>query len=234
MNDILEDKSYTDQEGNEYIVIATKLDKDQYNLFSRIAERLHQSKYGIIQQAISSYIALMSLRRRISDELQKICTLFNLGIHYERRFNLTNPSLDASVQGAIYFLGNSHMRGTQPVYVDAPFMGEAEQTENVQEMFDLFLDAANHELFCKMCSERDRRSVGSNWYLLITLLQECEGIEDIEEIERTFADDRRSDWGKQPNESGPYRRTMNNSMESYERRLANFNNHQTELDLDIE
>lgn len=209
----IDGKVWTDQEGEEYVAIATKLRKDEYIKLCKIAEKNGNSKYAFLQWAVSMIIRLMDFGGRISNDLTKACIAFGVETKFSSRFNMCLPSVEVEVESAIFFVGNRKMKGLQPIYVEKPFMGEAVESENIMDMIDKLLLAANPALHKKMMREVKRRGVANVYHLLVEWTNECDGVEDLEEIESMFSDNERSEWGKTMAD-GPYRRTMVNTKTS--------------------
>lgn len=210
-----------------YKVFATKVAAEQARKFEAINKVDEVSEYEVIQLLIDSYIRLKDPGQVVSSSLNKLRIAFEIGVRVADRLRLSDPSAKVTVREATYFLGDSDHKGMRLVHIFQPFMSEAESTQNLITILERTVEEMPI-LYQKLHKEVERRGLNSIYELLCVLVDELDGIEDVDEIERTFADVNKNDYGKEMAD-GPNRRTMVNSMDAYERKLEAFERRQLSL-----
>lgn len=211
-----------------YKVFSTKISAEQARKFEAINKVDGASEYEVIQMLIDAYIRLKDPGQVVSPALNKLRIAFEIGVRLVDRLRLSDPSAKVDVREATYFLGDKEHKGMRMVHVYQPFMGDAESTQNLIEILERTVEEMP-VLHQKLKKEAKRRGIPSIYELLCTLADEMDGIEDVNEIEETFADVNKNDFGKEMAD-GPYKRTMVNSMSSFEQKMAAFERRQTSID----
>lgn len=211
-----------------YKVFSTKISAEQARVFEEINKIDEVSEYEVIQMLIDAYIRLKDPGQVVSPSLNRLRIAFELGVRIVDRLRLSDPSSEVDVREATYFLGDKDHKGMRLVHIYQPFMGEAESTQNLIEILDRTI-AEMPLLYQKLQKECKRRHISSIYELLCTMVDEMDGIDDVNEIEETFSDVNKNEFGKEMAD-GPYRRTMNNSMSDWERRLSAWESRQTSID----
>ena len=88
-----------------------------------------------------------------------------------------------------------------------------EETVNQQDILNTFLKSYDERMYSKLLLVGRKIGTQSCDYVIRHLIDEyVPDSEDEAEIRRMFEDSRRSDFGRQMHDGGPYRRTMRNSM----------------------
>lgn len=216
------------KEKQPYKVFSTKISAEQARKFEAINRVDGVSEYEVIQMLIDAYIRLKDPGQVVSIALNKLRIAFELGVRIVDRLRLSDPSAKVEVREATYFLGDKEHKGMRLVHVYQPFMGEAESTQNLIEILERTVEEMP-VLHQKLHKECKRRGINSVYELLCTVAEDADGIEDVNEIEEAFSDVNKNEFGKEMAD-GPFRRTMNNSMSDFERKLAAWESRQTSLD----
>ena len=210
------DRLIAAETNDKFKVFATKIEPTEARKFERICEIDGATPYEVIQMLIASYIRIKDPGEVLTEHMKQLMVAFELTVHLTDRLQLTDPSAKALVQEATYFIGDPEHKGMRLVHVYKPFMGDAEQTENIKELLERTIEEMP-VLYRKLRQLCKVKRADSIYELLCKLCEEFDGIEDANEIEETFADCERSEFGKRMDEVRT-KRTMINKMEAFERR----------------
>lgn len=211
-----------------YKVLATKISAERARTFEAINAADGVSEYEVIQMLIDVYIRLKDPGQVVSPEMNQLRMVFEMSTDMKKRLRLADPSARVEVREATYFLGDKDIPGCRLRHVYEPFMGDAEQTDNVIEILDRTLSAMP-VLYDKLQAAVKKRRLSSIYELLFVMVDELLDGQDAYDIKPTFGDNERSEYGKKM-PTTRYKRTMVNSMDAYERKLEAFERRQTTID----
>lgn len=211
-----EDRLIASAANDKYKVVATKISPERARLLEAICKQEGTTSYDVIQMLLESYIRFKDPGTIISEEMKRLMIAFGVSVHMEDRLNLTDPSVKVEVQEMTVFLGDPSKKGEILRHIYHPFMGEAEMTDNPKEILERTMEEfpVLYPKLRKLCKLKRADSI---YELLVRICEEHDGIEDANEIEETFSDCERSEFGKRMEEIR-YKRTQINSMEAFERR----------------
>lgn len=214
--------------------IACKTGRKNKRLFERLCEeQLHCTKNEALQMVIDCLIRYMDDRHNLSEELNTMISLFE-GFHrWGNHINLAEPIERSTIIAAIYILARRDKSGNRMVMVEGAD-GELTRTEtfNTQLMLDIFLEAYDEQLYRNLRLVSAAMGCKSISYALHRLVAEFNTDDIQESIRKMFEDNRRGEYGQHDlPEGGPYRRTMNNSLSDYERKLEEWNRTHPQLSL---
>lgn len=200
----------TNEERNQgYKVMATKVHPLVAAAIEQLCRQRGITVYELLQLALTSAMRYMSQDNQLDYNLERLISMFfsELG-RFSQTFRTADPSAKPEVTDAICFLGDQRKgEGRQSVLVSNPWMGEARENWNVTVQLEAFISMTFPEWYKKL------RLLGtqlgtSNFYETIQhlILHELEHDTDAEFLREIFSDNRRGDFGQQPNEDGPYKR----------------------------
>lgn len=211
-----EDRLIANATNDKYVVVVTKLSPERYNKLENICEIDGTTKYEVGQMLFDAYIRFKDPGQVITEEMKQLMIAFGISVRMEDRCNLSSPSVQATIQEITAYMGDPNHKGMVLRHIYHPFMGDAEMTDNPKEILERTMEEfpvlyPKLRKFCKL------KRADSIYELLVRICEEHDGIEDANEIEETFSDCERSEFGKRMEEIR-YKRTQINSMEAFERR----------------
>lgn len=211
-----EDKLIADAMNDKYVVIVTKISPDRARKLESICEIDGTTKYEVGQMLFDAYIRFKDPGQVITEEMKQLMIAFGISVRMEDRCNLSDPSVQATIQEMTVYMGDPSHKGMALRHIYHPFMGEAEMTDNPKEILERTIEEMP-VLYRKLRQLCRVKRADSIYELLCKICEEYDGIEDANEIEETFADCERSEFGKRMDEVRS-KRTMINKMEAFERR----------------
>lgn len=211
-----EDRLIASAMNDKYVVVVTKLSPERARKLESICEIDDTTKYEVGQMLFDAYIRFKDPGQVITDEMRELMFAFGISVRMEDRCNLSDPSVQATIQEMTVYMGDPAHKGMTLRHIYHPFMGDAEMTDNPKEILERTMEEfpVLYPKLRKLCKLKRADSI---YELLCKLCVEYEGIEDANEIEATFADCERSEFGRRMDEVRS-KRTMINSMEAFERR----------------
>ena len=194
--------------------VSCKIGRKERQAFQRLCDKLGCTINEAMQMCIDVLRRYMEDRYNLSPEMQRIIDLFENPKKWKGHINLAETMSSKHAEAAIYFLRKEGDKGVRLVMVigDAENM-HREETVNQQDILNTFLKSYDERMYSKLLLVGRKIGTQSCDYVIRHLIDEyVPDSEDAAEIRQMFEDSRRSDFGRQMHEGGPYRRTMRNSM----------------------
>lgn len=188
------------------VAIATKIPRWLYERFKAISEVGGSSMYEVLQKIIELFLLTADKFDDAPEEMQKIVHDFQHILGWKNQFSLADSKDTIKVTEATYFLQGQGRDGHRALHLREPFFGEWESTFNEASILETCLAYTTPDLYRRL------RIVGGE--------EECQTAEEtidlmtreylrkhrdrLNGIDEMFSDNRRGEWGQQPNEQGPY------------------------------
>lgn len=232
--DAIEEANILDRSNSD--TISCKIGGKEHEYIRRLCEdKLGCTLNEGLQMCVDVLRRYMEDRHNLSPELQQMIDLFEGFRNWDKHINLAEPLSRKFIVAAIYILAQPDRVGRRMVMADGKQNDLfAYETVNMQTILDTFMESYDERLY------RELRLVGANMgctsicEILHRLVSEYkpDSVDD-DAIRKMFEDNRRSEYGHEDlPEGGPYKRTMVNSMEAYERKLEALERRQTKLQFD--
>ena len=123
------------QENKEkFVIIPTKVHPAVAEAIGMLAAKAGSSPYKLIQLVCDFLLRSMSAELNLSDDINKLLTLFHLEQGWKDQFCMADPSVDMEVAQEILILQQPGRKGFGCVMVDRPFMGTWTQTSCVDDI----------------------------------------------------------------------------------------------------
>lgn len=190
-----EDRMIQQKAEGKYKVFATKISADEAVKFENICNKDGLTPYEMIQMLIAAFIRFKDPKCIITSDLNKMRMAFEVEIRSEERLHLTDPSANVSVKEATYFLGDNKHKGMRLKHVYQPFLGEIMETENIKEILDRTIEEMP-VLYEKLKVVQRLLEANSLYETLIMLTDAFYDVEDQNELENTFSDCERDEFGR--------------------------------------
>ena len=159
---------------------------------------------GMVYDTLVRY---MSSAHNLTPEMEQAMSIFEHLSGWKDALNFSDPTVTKEIGEATYFLydttGKKH--GTRAVHVTRPWIGDWEQTENIQLIFEREVCLLMPERYQRLRSLAVDQGCMSLLQLIDKLLDFHGADDDVREFRQLFEDANRSEYGRQPHEA-PYRR----------------------------
>lgn len=185
-------------EKEKYVVVATKVKPEANERLDRLAQKKGLSKYELIQMVCDTLIRYMDDQHNLTAEMEQAMSIFEHMTGWKEAFNLADPTTDPEIQEATYFLGTSGRKGFRAVHVFRPFFGQAEQTENIQQIIERVISLITPERYRRLRMLAVEMDCNSLLELLDRMIDMMTSDVDLQAIRETFEDNDRGDYGQKP------------------------------------
>ena len=129
------------QKTNEkYVLIPTKVHPATAEAIGMLAAKAGSSPYKLIQLACDFLLRTMSGDLNLSDDINKLITLFHLEPGWKDQFCLSDPAAETEIAQEILILQQPGHKGFGCIMVDKPFMGTWTQTTCVETIINTLLN----------------------------------------------------------------------------------------------
>lgn len=185
---------------DDYKVINTKVDVETYKNLHSLAKSKGMTVYNLFQMFADTLCRYMDDRYQLTPEMERAMALFEFLVDWDKHINLADPGIKKEVSEATYFMTARGKKGCRAVHVFQPFMGKAEQTNNIQTIFERMVELLLPERYKRLRMLAGDMECSSILELLDHLI-DCADIMVLNnELKEPFEDNSRSIWGRKPNE----------------------------------
>lgn len=124
------------QKGNEkFDVLSTKISPAFSKVLNAICDAMEVDVYHLLQWFVYTIIRASSPQHELSPEIQKIMTMLESDAGWQQAFNMVNPN-GLNIAQVVLILEQKDRKGFGAVMIDKPFMGDATQTECVDDILE--------------------------------------------------------------------------------------------------
>ena len=122
-------------ENKHFEGLGTKIDPAMFEVLNACCDALGVDVYHLLQWFAYTVIRASSPMHALDPRIQKVMTMLEHDAGWQHAFNLANPR-GLKVAQLILILEQEGRKGFGAVMVDKPFMGDAQQTECVDSIFE--------------------------------------------------------------------------------------------------
>lgn len=151
-------------DNEKYKGLGTKVSPEYDLLLNSICDILRVDVYHLMQWFAYTLIRASSPQHELTPEVRRIMTLLESDAGWQQAFNIANPRR-LQVSQAILILEQEGKKGFGAVMIDKPFMGEARQTECVDDILERVTEVTMHGIYRRL------RRLGAS--------MECKHLSDI-------------------------------------------------------
>lgn len=122
-------------ENEKYNVLSTKITPEMAEVLNTICDAMKVDVYSLLQWFVYTLVRASSSLHELTPEIRKLMTMLESDHGWQHSFNLANPA-SLRVAQVVLILEQKDRRGFGAVMIDKPWMGEARQTECVDEILE--------------------------------------------------------------------------------------------------
>ena len=186
------------QHREKYTVIGVKVSPFARERITRICRKRRLSPYKMLQMMCDCVIRYMDDRHNLTEEMERVMSIFEHMTGWKDAFNLADPTTDREVAEAFYVLQDpsGKNKGVRCVWVRKPWMGRWEQNENIQQILEHMIEVLSPERYWKLRNMASDMDCSSVWEL-IDLLIDAHTLEQVNaDLRKDFEDCNRADNAK--------------------------------------
>lgn len=151
-------------EKEKYKVQGTKIPPEMDEVLNKICDVMQVDVYHLLQWFIYTVIRASSPQHELTSEIQKLMTMMETDAGWQKAFNLCNPD-HLKVSQCILILEQQNHKGFGAVMINKPWMGDATQTECVDDILERVTEVTMQGIYRRL------RSIGSQ--------MDCQHLSDI-------------------------------------------------------
>lgn len=183
---------------DKYKVVATKVRPEVKRRIAKICAARGINEYQMLQMMCDCIVRYMDDQHNLTPEMEQAMAIFEHLDGWQNAFNLADPTLTPTISEATYYLADHPRRkqGVRAVHVSHPFMGDWQQTENLQQILERTINLLCPERYKRLrrlAVDMDCRSLLE---LFDRLIDHHSNDLDTAEYRKTFEDADRHEYGK--------------------------------------
>lgn len=128
----------------------TKISPAMAVVWDAVCEALGTNTYDLIQQFIYSMIRAASEQHDKSPEIQRLLDALDLDPGWQNAINLCAPNGKLKIAQMVLIVEQEDKQGFGMVMLDKPYMGDVQQTENVNLIIERVLEVGLKKLYKKL------------------------------------------------------------------------------------
>ena len=128
------------EEKDNYVLLQTKVKRREAERLERIAKGRGTNIYGLLQLMCQFIVRTASGECNLSDDINRLLTLFHLEPGWKDAYNSCDPPADTEIAQEVLILQQPGRRGFGAVMVNKPFMGQWTETECVDDIIDRVIE----------------------------------------------------------------------------------------------
>ena len=117
-----------------YELLQTKVSTKAAERLNRIARNRGTTAYGMIQLVCQFLIRTASEEYNLSDEINRLLTLFHLEPGWKDAYNSCDPTAETEIAQEILILQQPGRKGFGAMMINKPFMGAWTETECIDDI----------------------------------------------------------------------------------------------------
>lgn len=125
---------------DNYVLLQTKVKRREAERLERIAKGRGTNIYGLLQLMCQFIVRTASGEYNLSDDINRLITLFHLEPGWKDAYNSCDPTADTEIAQEVLILQQPGRRGFGAVMVNKPFMGQWTETECVDDIIDRVIE----------------------------------------------------------------------------------------------
>lgn len=125
---------------DNYVLLQTKVKRREAERLERIAKGRGTNIYGLLQLMCQFIVRTASGEYNLSDDINRLLTLFHLEPGWKDAYNSCDPTADTEIAQEVMILQQPGRRGFGAIMVNKPFMGQWTETECVDDIIDRVIE----------------------------------------------------------------------------------------------
>ena len=144
--------------------LGTKIDPAMAKVLNACCDAMEVDVYHMLQWFAYVIIRMASPMHNLDPRIRKLMFLLDHDAGWQTAFNIANPD-DLNIAQVVLILEQKNHKGFGAVMVDKPFMGEATQTECVDDILERVAEVTMHGIYRKL------RALGKD--------MDCDNLSDV-------------------------------------------------------
>lgn len=222
--------------------MGTKVSPAMAQVWNAICESLGTDTYHLLQQFIYAMIRMSSSAHRLTPEVEKLMTLLDTDVAWQRAINLCAPDGKQTISQLILIVEQKGKSGFGMYKIDKPFMGEQvsdgierTQTENVNIILERVLEIGFQGVYKKLRKMGDELECKYFSDVILTMLDAMDLMNAVESDRREMAGEdifsdrgRRIEYGKKSKSfhhrtpDGEAMRQLRINFDDFDREIADY------------
>lgn len=168
---------------DNYVLLQTKVKRRAAERLERIAKNRGTNIYGLLQLMCQFIVRTASGEYNLSDEINRLLTLFHLEPGWKDAYNSCDPTADTEIAQEVLILQQPGKRGFGAIMIDKPFMGAWTENECVDDIIDRVIEVCAPGIWKRAHCLMDQMETESIIDLLVTIT-DSRIIYELEEANR--------------------------------------------------
>ena len=160
------------EEDRKFEPMGTKISPAMAVVWNAVCDALHTDTYHLLQQFIYAMIRSASEQHEKTTDVQRLLDALELDPGWQNAINLCAPNGKFKIAQMILIVEDEDKRGFGVHMLDKPFMGECQQTENVDRIFERLAEVIYKREYIKLRQLGIRKDVKSIRELLSLMIGE--------------------------------------------------------------
>ena len=139
----------TDNNKERFEQLGTKIDPAVAEVLNACCDALQVDVYHLLQWFAYVIVKAAAPMHGLDPRIQKLMTLLDIDAGWQNAFNLANPD-NLRIAQVILILEQEGHKGFGAVMVDRPFMGDARQTECVDDILERTLEVTMSGIYNRL------------------------------------------------------------------------------------
>jgi len=158
------------EEDRKFEPMGTKISPAMAVVWNAVCDALHTDTYHLLQQFIYAMIRSASEQHEKTPDVQRLLDALELDPGWQNAINLCAPNGRYKIAQMILIVEDEDKRGFGVHMLDKPFMGECQQTENVDRIFERLAEVIYKREYIKLRQLGIRMNVKSIRELLSLMI----------------------------------------------------------------
>ena len=191
------------EEKEKSVVMSTKVSPWVAEVWDAICNSLETDTYHLLQQFIYAMNRAANQRHSLSPQMERLVNMLDLDVGWQKAINLCAPNGKFSIAQMILIVEQEGKEGFGAVMLDKPFMGECQQTECADQIFERLVEVIFRKTYLRLRRLGNQMHVKSQRELLekmideqYDILQEESDREELQGMNDYATNNKRLEYGK--------------------------------------
>lgn len=191
------------EEKEKYVVMSTKVSPWVAEVWDAVCNALETDTYHLIQHFIFAMIRAANQRHSLSPQMERLINALDLDVGWQKALNLCSPNGKFSIAQMILIVEQEGKDGFGAVMLDKPFMGECQQTESADRIFERIAEVVFRKTYLRLRRLGNQMHVKSQRELLekmiddqLDILQEETDRKEMQGVNDYATNNKRLEYGK--------------------------------------
>ena len=142
-------KKKKQKDSGKFVGIGSKIDPAINDVLNACCDILQVDVYHMLQWFAYTIVRASSPMHELDPRIQKLLAMMESDVGWQKAFNIANPG-QLKVAQLIMILEQPGRKGFGAVMIDRPFMGDARQTECVDQILERVTEVTMHGIYRRL------------------------------------------------------------------------------------